>query len=347
MTAKLLRDGGLDPTIIVGGRVLTQATGASLGTGQYLVAEADESDGSFCLLRPAIAVVTNIDAEHMEHYGSFEALEQAFRNFACSVPFYGLVVACADDAPTRKAMEKLPRRVCTYGFSNDCDIFASEMTAEGPHSRYTLNIAGEAAAEVTLPMPGRHMVLNSLAAAAVALELGVFPQEISESLKSFPGVSRRTERVGEAAGVLVLDDYAHHPTEIAATLSAVRRGFLPQQAKSFRRGSLGRLHVVFEPHRYTRTRDLFDYFRDAFIDADTLYLGDIYPAGEQAIEGVNGKSLAAAISTPPAVFCENLSSTIDRIVESLAPGDVVITLGAGAIGKLAVEVLQALSEKTK
>lgn len=345
MCAKLVRDSGLDPTVIIGGRVLNQATGANHGTGEYLIAEADESDGSFCLLRPAIAVVTNIDAEHMPHYGSFEALEEAFLSFANSVPFYGLVIACEDDMPTRKMLSSVKRRVLRYGLDPECDVYASDIEQNGPVTNYTLHISGKEVAQIALPMPGRHMLLNSLAAASVATELGIYPDEIATSLADFAGVSRRTERIAEHQDVLVLDDYAHHPTEIAATLRAVRSGWLPHQAKKAKRGSLGKVHVIFEPHRYSRTQDLFEHFRSAFIDADSLTIGEIYAAGEEPIEGVSGESLAKSIDSPSARFLPELQSSLPEIAANVEPGDIVITLGAGAVGRLATEFAQLLEQK--
>ncbi|MCB0324853.1 MAG: UDP-N-acetylmuramate--L-alanine ligase [Bdellovibrionales bacterium] len=335
MTAKVLRDVGLDPTVIVGGRVLTQATGARLGTGQYVVAEADESDGSFNLLRPAIAVITNIDQEHMSHWGSSEALDSAFRSFAESVPFYGPVIACAEDSRTMRVLEGLSRRVITYGFSEHHTLSAHELSFVGPISSYTLKIGTESVGRVRLPASGAHMVLNSLAAIAVALELGAYPEEATASLATFPGVSRRTELIGEEQGVLVLDDYGHHPNEIAATLAAIRTGWLPYQAERSNGGKLGRLHVVFEPHRYSRTQELFSEFCTAFRDADELYVGEIYPAGEEPLPDVSGERLAAAICSPRAAFVPNLENVVDALARVVVPGDIVVTLGAGTVGSVA------------
>jgi len=347
MAAKVVRDAGLDPTVIIGGRVLNQTTGANLGTGEYLIAEADESDGSFCLLRPAIAVVTNIDAEHMPHYGTFEALEAAFLSFANSVPFYGIVIACEDDVPTRRMLDSVKRRVLRYGLGEHCDIYASDIEIDGPTTKYRLHISGQEVAQIALPMPGRHMLLNSLAAAGIATELGVYPEEIANSLADFAGVSRRTERVGEQNDILVLDDYAHHPTEIAATLHAVRSGWLPHQAKKAKRGSLGKIHVLFEPHRYSRTKDLFEHFRSAFIDADNLWIGDIYAADEQPLPGVDGETLASSIQSPKTQYAKNLSSAVPEICRIAEPGDVVITLGAGAVGRVAAEVSDSLEKNQR
>jgi UDP-N-acetylmuramate--alanine ligase len=334
MVAKVLSDAGLDPTLIVGGKVLSQSSGASVGTGQYLVAESDESDGSFCMLKPAIAVVTNIDREHLNHYGSIGALEDAFRQFMASVPFYGLVVACHDDPVVRSMAAGLKRRAVTYGFSPGAAVSADAVETVRGGATYRLLLQGKPSGKVSLPIPGRHMVSNSLAAIAVGLELGVYHEEIIESLGRFPGVARRTQvlfdsskefRRSEAEAIVVIDDYAHHPTEIAATLAAIRKGWIESSSKP------GRLIAVFEPHRYTRFQDLFTQFLNVFSDADELIVGEIYPAGESPIPGLSSKQLVDSLGRTSARYIQSLPAAIEQIAEELKPGDVLVTLGAGPV----------------
>lgn len=345
MTAKVLTDIGLDPTVIIGGRVLSEQSGAMLGTGQYLVAEADESDGSFCLLRPAIAVVTNIDSEHMSHYGSFVALEQAFLSFMASVPFYGLIVACADDPVVSRLLPSLKRRVITYGLSPEHDIYASDIELDGPTSVYTLHIHNEEISRVRLPMSGLHMVSNSLAAIAVAIELGAYPEETCRALETFPGVSRRTEILGEHQGILMLDDYAHHPSEVKATLQALRESWIPYQAKRLGLSKPGRLIALFQPHRFTRTKELFTEFLTTFNNADQVFIGDIYPAGEEAIPGVHTENLVSSLKHANKAYSPNLSDALPNLVPGLKQGDIVVTLGAGNVGSVGKELARILKER--
>lgn len=342
MTAKILRDGGLDPTVIIGGRVLTQTSGALVGTGQYLVAEADESDGSFCLLSPAIALVTNIDSEHLSHYGSFGALEDAFARFMGKVPFYGLVVACFDDPVVARLAKGTKRRVVSFGLSPEHDFSATDITVDGPVSTFTLRIAGKEVLRTSLPMPGSHMVSNALGAIAIGVELGLYPEEACASLERFPGVARRSELIAKHDGVVILDDYAHHPREIAATLSALKRGWVPYAATLAGRNEPGRLIAVFQPHRYSRTRELFSEFLTSFTDADTVYVSDIYSAGEEAIPGVSGESLARAMSNPKPHYVKDPLDAVPLIRADLRPGDVVVTVGAGNVYQAGRELAKAL-----
>lgn len=339
MIARLLSEAGLDPTVIVGGRLLSQTSGASLGSSPYLVAESDESDGSFCLLHPAIAVVTNIDREHLNYYGSFGALEAAFAQFVSAVPFYGLVVACFDDPVVAGICQKLERRVVSYGLSGTFDISARDISVDRDRSTYTLVVHGKEVGQVSLPMPGVHMVSNSLAAIAVAIELGVYPDEAANYLEHFPGVSRRSELIAEHQGIRVFDDYGHHPREIAATLNGLRQGWCKQNQG-------GRLVAVFQPHRYTRTRDLFSDFVTAFNDADEVIVGDIYAAGEEPIEGVSGELLASAIQHSKVSYTSELKDAVPRLRKYLQPGDVVVTLGAGSVGAIARELAAALKNES-
>ncbi len=341
MIAKILGDAGLDPTVIVGGRVLTQTTGARVGTGSYLVAESDESDGSFCLLRPAIAVVTNIDREHLGYYGSFGALESAFARFMAAVPFYGLVVCCFDDPVVRRLAGSTRRRVLSYGFSPDCDIVASEVESQGLRSSYRLTLQGSDCGIVQIPMPGRHYVANSLAAFGVGLELGVYPEEIKLALEGFPGVARRSEVLFQQNDITLIDDYGHHPTEIAATLLAVRSGLVAERRSSgFSKG--GRLIVCFQPHRFTRTREVFADFLSCFDSVDEILVGDIYSAGEEPIDGVSAESLVQAIQHPNIRYCPDLLQLGDKLALQLEAGDVLITLGAGSITTLAHDIASSL-----
>jgi len=343
MTAKILRDSGFDPTVIIGGRILTQESGASVGTGEYLVAEADESDGSFCFLRPAIAVVTNIDEEHLGHYGSFGALEQSFQQFMNAVPFYGLVVACFDDPVVSRLAKTLKRRVVSFGLSPENDFSASDVTVHQRGSEYTLRINGEDIRRVTLPLLGSHMVSNSLAAIAVAVELGATPDEACDALKTFPGVARRSEVLGEANGIVVVDDYAHHPREILATLAAIRRGWIVNRTVEAS-DPLGRLIVLFQPHRFSRTKELFSDFLTCFQDADRVILGEIYPAGEKEIPGISGAALAAAVQHQYVSFVPDLQQCIPDVIRILKPGDVVVTVGAGSVGQLGPKILDQLNQ---
>lgn len=329
MVGEVLQAGSLDPTVIVGGRVLTKPSGASLGSGQFMVAEADESDGSFGLLRPAVAVVTNIDREHMSHYGSFGALEEAFFRFMSSVPFYGTVVACADDAVVEGLLAKLKRRVLRYGVHPEADVCARNITFDRRGSRCSVVVSGKERAELALPLPGQHMVCNALAAIAVGIELGVPVEASVEGLKHFPGVARRSEILCQGPEQpTVIDDYGHHPQEIIATLKAVRQAWLPD-------GESGQLKVVFQPHRYSRTQELFGDFVGAFSEADSLLVSPIYAAGEKAIEGVSAKSLSESIRDTECVYVESLADAVDQLTATCSAQDVVVFLGAGDVSKFA------------
>ena len=342
MAAKILRDCGFDPTVVIGGRVLSENSGARVGRGDFVVAEADESDGSFCLLRPAIAVVTNIDTEHLGHYGSFGALEESFFSFMSSVPFYGVVVACGDDPVLANLLTRLHRRVIKFGLSPENDIWASDITVERLQSTFTLHYRDSAIRDsgsgdsvslartfgpIRLPIPGAHMVSNSLAAIAVAVELGASIAQACQALESFAGVARRTQLISSSEGIAILDDYAHHPREIEATLTAVKQGWLS--------GGDGRLTVIFQPHRYSRTKELFHEFLTCFKAADRVIVGDIYAAGESEIAGITGESLAAAMQHPNVAFVPNLTDCVEMLRPQLTSGDVVITVGAGSVGQIA------------
>jgi UDP-N-acetylmuramate--alanine ligase len=344
MVALVLERAGLDPTAVIGGRLSAFGSNARLGRGECMVAEADESDRSFLKLSPSVAVITNIDREHMDAYGSFADLQQAFIDFANKVPFYGAVVACADDAELCAVMPKFQRRVIRYGIdAADANVVANGVTLEGYGSRCTIELRGRPGddgravlGELTLQVPGRHSVLNALAAVAVGLELDVPFAKIASALAEFRGAERRFEQRGVVNGITVVDDYGHHPTEIAAVLAAARAG-KPQ-----------RIVVAFQPHRFTRTRDLMNEFGAALAAADEVVLTGIYAASEPPIQGVTIEALSAAINAvrpSPVHLVPNLDDVAARVVELARPGDLVITLGAGSIGSLAGNLVAALERR--
>jgi UDP-N-acetylmuramate--alanine ligase len=341
MIAFVLERAGLDPTAVIGGKLSAFGGSARLGRGEYMVAEADESDRSFLLLWPSMAVVTNVDREHMENYGSFEALQQAFVDFANKVPFYGSVVACADDPNLVPLLSRVRRRVITYGLdAADAGIRGSEVELGAfggrcqVHRRLRQGV--EDLGRLELVVPGRHNLQNALASVAVGLQIGLDFASVSEALRAFHGAERRFERRGEVGGILVIDDYGHHPTEIAAVLAAAR--------VTLNR----RIVVAFQPHRYTRTRDLFDQFGPALAQADEIVLTDIYSAGEAPLEGTSVEALAAAIrvaSKRPVHLAHRLDAVVPALLSIVRPGDAVITLGAGSIGSLPAALLEALAER--
>jgi UDP-N-acetylmuramate--alanine ligase len=330
LIGEVLAAGGLDPTTIVGGRVQSLGANSRLGAGDVLVAEADESDGSFLRLIPTVVVITNIDREHLDHWGSFEALVDGFRDFANRVPFWGAAVVCLDDPHVQGLLPQLTRRLWTYGLSAQADVSASQLRAEGLAMHFRASLRGEPLGDVRLSIPGAHNAANALAAIAVGLEFDVPFARVRDALEGFRGVARRFEIVGERDGVTVVDDYGHHPTEIRATLLAARRG-------------LGRrLLVAFQPHRYTRTRDCFDELARAFHDADQLVLTEVYAAGEDKLAGASGAELAAAVREcghRAVDFVPERAGIVPRLRELARPGDVLIFLGAGDIGRLAREYL--------
>jgi UDP-N-acetylmuramate--alanine ligase len=337
MVAAVLRAGGLDPTVVVGGRVDALGSNAWLGTTQYLVAEADESDRSFLKLSPILAVVTNLDREHMDCYRDMEDVERAFLEFMDRVPFYGAVTACADNALLRSVLPRARRRVFTYGVTAGADyrLEILEMAkpaaaGQGCFARFQVTTAAGPLGPFELHVPGRHNVLNATAAVAIARQLEVPAGKIAEGLKSFRGVDRRFQQLGQARGVAVVDDYGHHPTEIRATLAAARES------------CGGRIHVVFQPHRYTRTRDLLDEFGAAFVDADTVIVLPIYAASEEPIPGVTAELVAKRIAGPRAEFAAEFGAAVKTVVNAAREGDMILTLGAGSVSHLAPEILAAL-----
>jgi UDP-N-acetylmuramate--alanine ligase len=341
MIALVLERAGLDPTAVIGGRLSAFGSNARLGRGDYMVVEADESDRSFLMLSPAIAVITNIDREHMESYGTWEALQQAFADFANKVPFYGAIVACTDDAPVCALVPRLTRRVITYGFDDSpAQIAGRGMALEAFGSRCTVlrrnSEGGEIVlGDIRLRVPGRHNLLNALGAVAVGLEVGVPFNQAAEALREFQGAERRFQLHGEVAGVMVVDDYGHHPTEIAAVIAAARAGINR------------RVVLVFQPHRYSRTRDLLDAFGDALAAADEVVLTDIYAAGEAPIPGITAEAIEAAVRrTGTPIHLVKALDDVPIAVAALAqPNDLVITLGAGSIGTVPDRILAELSRR--
>jgi UDP-N-acetylmuramate--alanine ligase len=343
MTAIILERAGLDPTAVIGGRLSAFGSNARLGRGDYMVAEADESDRSFLKLSPSIALITNIDHEHMESYGNWEALQQAFVDFADKVPFYGCVVVCADDEPLRALIPRMTRRVVTYGLERPGvvpDICGTDMRLEAFGSSCVVTQRqGESGSRelgrLELKVPGRHNLLNALGSLAVGIEVGVPFDRIAAALAQFQGAERRFQRLGEAHGVMVVDDYGHHPTEIAAVIAAARAGLDR------------RVVVVFQPHRYSRTSQLMPEFGTALAGADVIVLTDIYAAGETPIPGITAEALADAVgrSSGRAVHLVKAIEDLPLAVARLArPNDLVVTLGAGSIGTVGERILAALRE---
>lgn len=333
LLATCLAAAGLDPTVVVGGRIKALGTNARLGQGEYLVAEADESDGSFLRLSPTIAVVTNIDPEHLDHYGDFEAAKDAFLRFVDRVPFYGAAVLCLDHPVIQDMLPRVRKRAITYGLASQADFRATSIGHSGTESTFTAHRRGEVLGDVRLAMPGRHNVLNALATIAVCDELDVPWETVRSALSEFGGVGRRFEVKGVRRGVTVVDDYAHHPEEIRATLRAARDGFP------------GRLVAVFQPHRYSRVRDLFAEFVRAFNDADLLYVTPIYAAGEAPIPGIDADALWRGLREhghKTAGLANGRGDLVREVAAAARPGDVVISLGAGDITTFGDELLGAL-----
>jgi UDP-N-acetylmuramate--alanine ligase len=344
LVSSLLAEGGLDPTFVIGGKLNSAGANARLGASRYLVAEADESDASFLHLSPMMAIVTNIDADHMETYhGDFEQLKQTFVEFLHNLPFYGLAVMCVDDPIVREVLEDVTKPFITYGIdSEDADICASDISQQGLKTHFRVRFAdGSPELDVTLNLPGHHNVLNALAAIAIAHELGVDGEAIKRGLESFTGVGRRFQINGEVdtahGRVMLVDDYGHHPRELAATIKAARDGW-PER----------RLVVVFQPHRYTRTRDLFDDFVQVLSGVDALVLLEVYPAGEASIPQADGRALARGIRARgqvDPVFVEQLDDVATVLSELVQDGDLVLTMGAGNVGTLATTLVEKLGEQ--
>jgi len=357
MVAAVLAAGGLDPTVVVGGRVDAMGSNARLGKSQYLVAEADESDRSFLKLTPILSVVTNIDREHMDCYRNMRDVKKTFLEFMDRVPFYGMIVACNDDPLLRRLLPEVQRRTVTYGTRRGSDFLIKIPTLRqaqgmlsraksaremwhppgdsGPLSRFGVSYRKQDLGEFTLHVPGTHNILNATAAIAVGIGLDVGVESIRTALDQFRGVDRRFQLRGRAAGVSVIDDYGHHPTEIKATLAAARQcGF-------------GKVHVIFQPHRYSRTRDLMDDFTTAFADADSLFVLDIYAASEKPIEGITGEALAQRIrekSGMPVNYASSFAEAVSAAAATAHDGDMILTLGAGSVSQLGSMVLERLGD---
>ncbi len=339
LVAAVLGEAGLDPTCVIGGRLNSIGTNARLGKGEFLVAEADESDASFLYLQPVVSVVTNIDADHMETYGhDFERLKGAFVEFLGHLPFWGLAVVCKDDEHARSILRDVARPMVTYGIRSDADLRAEDVRWDGGRMRFRAACQGAAPLEVTLNLPGEHNVLNALAAIAVAREVGAPDAAIAKALSEFTGVGRRFQRFGEVAlpgggRFALVDDYGHHPAEMAATLAAVRGAFPGR-----------RVLLAFQPHRFTRTRDLFEDFVRVLSGADALVLADVYPAGESPIVAADGRALVRAVRVAgrvEPVFVAEAGEMRDAVLAAVRDGDVVVTMGAGSVAGLAPELARA------
>jgi UDP-N-acetylmuramate--alanine ligase len=337
MIATILSHAGLDPTVVVGGRVSAMGgANARVGSSDFLVVESDESDGSFLKLAPIIGVITNIDREHLDHYGSLERILDAFADFANKIPFYGAAVLCLDDEQVQRLIPRITRRTITYGTSAQADLLVREVHAGPAGSDFKLRFRERDLGPFRLNIPGAHNVLNAAAAAAVALELEVAPERIRQALADFGGVERRFQVKGVRNGVTVVDDYGHHPTEIRATLETARAG------------GYRRVLVLFQPHRYSRTRLLMDEFARAFHQADAVFVLDIYPASEKPIEGVTAEALCERMREfghRAVTYAGTLEQGVDAVVAEAKPGDVVLTLGAGNVSQASDMLLRALEER--
>jgi UDP-N-acetylmuramate--alanine ligase len=343
LVASVLAEGGADPTFVIGGRLNSAASNARLGTGRYLVAEADESDASFTHLQPLIAVVTNIDNDHLgTHEGSFERLKQSFVDFLHNLPFYGLAILCLDDEHVRSILPRVGRPIMTYGFESGADVRAVNVRRSGLQTHFDVVRAGASPLEVTLNLPGTHNVLNALAALAVATELEIDAVAIQRALAGFQGIDRRLQHVADvetAAGrITIVDDYGHHPTEIAATLEALRQGYPGR-----------RIVLAFQPHRFTRTRDLIDDFARVLSTADVLLVTEVYAAGEPPIAGFDGRAICRAVRTRAHVepiFVDRVEDLAASLEGVLRADDLVVTMGAGHINTVAHALPDALARRS-
>lgn len=335
MIAQVLSNGGIDPTIVIGGKLGTIGSNAKLGNGQFLVAEADESDGSFLMLSPTIGVITNVDLEHIDYYKDIYDIMDAFTTFGNKIPFYGSLFICADDDNLATMRPKFKRRVITYGTNSQVDIQATNIQMQGWRTSFQVRAYGNNLGSFSLEVPGHHMVLNALATIGVAMELDVNISTIRNSLSNFTGAERRFQKRGEHNGIMVIDDYGHHPTEIVATLKAARQGF-PDR----------RVVVAFQPHRYSRINALLEEFGQAFRHADKILITDIYAAGEQPIAGITGQSLLDTISASGSLdvsYIAKIEDVAKTLQHTTKPGDLVITMGAGNITSVGVSFLALLA----
>lgn len=334
MISTTLEFGGFDPTIVVGGKVKNLGTNAHLGKGSFMVAETDESDGSFLMLSPVIAVVTNIDREHLDHYGNMMNLEGAFSEFLNKIPFYGLAVLCFDCPHTKSIARDFKKRYVAYGFCYEAELRAADVWVSGLQTSFKVLFNDSPLGDVSLNVPGRHNVQNALASFAVGMELGMSFDRIRDGLYEFRGIDRRLQIKGEAQRILVMDDYGHHPQEIQATLKALRESFSK------------RLIVIFQPHRYTRTHLLFDDFVSVLNEPDVLFILDIYSAGETPIDGVNSEKLVESLKgggNEDVFYVKGLDEATNGVLKILKPGDLVLTLGAGDVWRIGEKILKEIS----
>ncbi|MDO8735124.1 MAG: UDP-N-acetylmuramate--L-alanine ligase [Elusimicrobiota bacterium] len=332
MTSLILANAGFDPTVVIGGKFNNFGTGAKLGKGEYLVAEADESDGSFLKLSPTFAVVTNIDNDHLDHYGTLENIKIAFVQFINKIPFYGCAILCNDDENLKSIIPQITRKYYTYGFNDSADFKAKNVETTDIGSKFDVLDHGNLLGNIELKIPGRHNVLNALASVVCGLELEIKFSKIAKALLDFNGVGRRLEKIGSYKNVVFIDDYGHHPTEIKATLSAIR-SINPKK----------RLFVLFQPHRYTRTQMLKDQFGGAFGDADVIRVLDIYAASEKPISGISSQTIIDAIEKNEKKDAGKFTD-VNTVSKEIRDGDVVITLGAGDVWKKSAEILKVLNE---
>jgi UDP-N-acetylmuramate--alanine ligase len=333
LISTVLAAGGLDPTVVIGGRLNSIGSNARLGQGEFLVAEADESDGSFLKLMPTIAVVTNIDPDHLDYYKGIDEIKETFLCFLNKIPFFGLAVLCLDHPNVQSLLPRLKKRFTTYGLTPQADFQAKEIVFEGLSTSFDVIRQRQEIGRLSLRMPGLHNVYNALAALATAFELDIPFRVVQETLRDFGGIQRRFQIKGEKKGVLIVDDYGHHPVEIMATLKAARTGW----------GK--RIVAVFQPHRYTRTQALFNDFLTAFYDADVLILTEIYPAGEDRIEGVESRALFEGLrghGHKDVTYLADKKEIVEHLLRILSPGDLVITLGAGDIWQVSEELVKQL-----
>ncbi len=334
LTACALASGGLDPTIVIGGKLKGTDSNAKLGQGDFFVAEADESDGSFLKLSPTIAVVTNIDREHMDFFENISEIKDAFISFVNKVPFYGISLLCADNEHVRELLPKVQRRFVTYGVSEGVDLTARNIKKEGLNSIFEAVFRDKSLGMFEIPMPGVHNVCNSLAAIGTAYELEIDMDNVREALRKFGGIQRRFELKGEVSGVRVFDDYAHHPAEIRATLKAAKEAVGQERS--------GRLVALFQPHRYSRTQDLMGEFVNSFGDADKIILMDIYPAGEKPLNGISSESIFVKIRDmgKDIIYMKDRAEIVQYLAGDMTNGDILLTLGAGDVWKTGEEFLK-------
>lgn len=335
MTGLVLQDAGLDPTIVIGGRLQALASNARAGQGEFIVVEADESDRSFLKLYATIAVITNMDKEHLDHYADFEDIMKSFIQFANKVPFYGAVIVCLDNEANRSIIPYIQRKVVTYGFTEEADFYAVPILQKEYSSEFEVYYSKMKLGMVRLNVPGTHCIVNSLAAIAVANELNISFDVARDSLEGFHGVDRRFQLKAQANDILLIDDYAHHPTEILTTLKAARDGWNR------------RIVAVFQPHRYTRLYHLFNEFANCFENADVVVLTDIYPAGEKPIQNVSSERLAEAIIGKEVIFHQDIDSLPEKVLSIVRPGDMVLFLGAGSITTAATHAAKLLEESAQ